>query len=171
MTMNELKEAKYTEYLSDYLINNDLPTEFDEIQGFTELFIATYIDREIGFETESLFKIKLQATATDVIPLYKQRIELYKNAVASLSSPTKTFIDKMDVSAKKMSNTELPLNVTSALPNNVQESDAYTDTTTRTESGLTNNEAFENVERLQKKVYNITNDLLNEFSTLFMEVY
>ena len=169
--INNQREAKYTEYLGEYLLTHSLPEEFNQIDGFADLFTATYVDREIGFETEELFEIKLSARAHDVIPLYKQRMEQYQNAINNLQTAKKTFKDEIQVSPKKVSNTELPLNTTSALPNSVQEAVGYTDVTTRTEEGVTTIESYDILDRLKSKVYNITNDLLGEFDSLFMGVF
>lgn len=83
--------AKYTELFSEYLENGgELPAVFDQISGFTELFIGEYCDREIGFETPILFSIKLTARANVVIPPYKARIDELDALLSDLSNPTKT---------------------------------------------------------------------------------
>lgn len=85
--------AKYTELLAEYLENGgQLPAVFEDIQGFKDLFIGEYIDKEIGFETDNLFSIKLEARAALVIPPYKQRISDLEAARENLSNPTKTRI-------------------------------------------------------------------------------
>lgn len=67
--------AKYTELLSEYIKNGgEFPAVFDKIEGFEDLFIGHYIDREIGFETPVLFSVKLETRANIVIPAYAKRI-------------------------------------------------------------------------------------------------
>ena len=67
--------AKYTELFAEYLESGgELPAAFDEIVGFKDLFIGNFIDKEIGFETEVLFAIKLETKANIVIPVYAERI-------------------------------------------------------------------------------------------------
>lgn len=67
--------AKYTELLSEYIAEGgQLPALFEQILGFSDLFIGEYADREIGFETPTLFHLKLEYKAQLVIPTYKQRI-------------------------------------------------------------------------------------------------
>lgn len=56
--------AKYTELFSEYLEGGgELPAAFSQIDGFEDLFIGHFIDKEIGFETEVLFTIKLETKA------------------------------------------------------------------------------------------------------------
>ena len=59
-----------TELFSKYLENNELPEIFNEIEGFSELFIANYCDSEICFETETLFSIKLNMYSNIYIPQF-----------------------------------------------------------------------------------------------------
>ena len=86
--------SKYTELLSEYLENNELPTIFDEIAGFKEQFTIYFLDREIGFETEDLFKFKLENYANVLIPLYKVRLQQLTQAITNANNPIKVFYDK-----------------------------------------------------------------------------
>lgn len=82
--------AKYTQLLSEWLDGGgELPAVFDTIEGFKELFVANFIDREIGFETPNLFKIKLDLRANLVIPAYQSRIQAIKQAAAQILQPDK----------------------------------------------------------------------------------
>lgn len=81
--------AKYTETLGEYLeAGHSLPSIFSQITDFDKYFLARYIDREIGFETETLFGIKLEGKADLVIPLYKDRIDELNDAITALSTPS-----------------------------------------------------------------------------------
>lgn len=81
--------AKYTETLGEYLESgHTLPTIFSQITDFDKHFLARYIDREIGFETEALFEIKLEGKANIIIPLYKDRITQLNAAITALSTPS-----------------------------------------------------------------------------------
>lgn len=83
--------ARYTELFSEWLEEGgQLPALFSEIEGFGDLFTATYCDREIGFETPVLFEIKLNAYADLHIPEYKERIDLLVEAIAQAGNPSKT---------------------------------------------------------------------------------
>lgn len=85
--------AKYTELLAEYLESGgQLPAAFDNIEGFKDLFIGTYADHEIGFETPTLFTVKLETRANLVIPPYAARISELTAARESLINPTKTRI-------------------------------------------------------------------------------
>ena len=88
--------AKYTETLGEYLSSgHTLPTIFNQITDFNNYFLARYIDREIGFETDTLFEIKLEAKAELIIPLYKDRIQQLNTAITALATPnSKTTVDK-----------------------------------------------------------------------------
>lgn len=82
--------AKYTELLSEYLASGgELPAAFAQIEGFEDLFVAEYIDREIGYETPELFKIKLELLANLVIPPYLARITALENVSNKIIAPNK----------------------------------------------------------------------------------
>lgn len=91
--------AKYTELLAEYLeAGGALPASFEDIEGFRDLFIGEYCDKEIGFETPILFTIKLQARANLLIPPYKDRINELEAIIDKLSNPTKTHTRTGDIS-------------------------------------------------------------------------
>ena len=82
--------AKYTETLGEYLNNgNDLPTIFSSITDFSDLFTLNYIEREIGFETEELFALKLEGRANIVIPFYKNKIDNLTATLSRITNPTR----------------------------------------------------------------------------------
>ena len=82
--------ARYTETLGEYLNNgNTLPTVFNTISDFTELFTLNYIEREIGFETEELFTLKLEGRANIVIPFYKNKIDNLTATLSRITRPTR----------------------------------------------------------------------------------
>ena len=91
--------ARYTELFAEYLENGgELPAVFSQIEGFEDLFIGEYCDRELGFETPVLFTIKLETKANIVIPEYKQRIDTLKALRENLSNPTKTRLKTGNIS-------------------------------------------------------------------------
>lgn len=72
--------ANYTEFLRDYLVNNNLPDTLSQNDSvfdvdFKALFREHYFMREIGFETEELFKQKLNSKIAIVMPLYKKKFQ------------------------------------------------------------------------------------------------
>lgn len=78
-----------TELFTQYIENNGgadsaLPSLFDKIPSITiddetttfkDAFVLNFSDREIGFETEALFALKLEGRAKLVIPRYVHKLE------------------------------------------------------------------------------------------------
>ena len=79
----------HTELFTQYIANNGgadsaLPSLFDKIPPvtivdetitFKEAFVLNFCDREIGFETDALFALKLEGRAKLVIPRYVHKLE------------------------------------------------------------------------------------------------
>lgn len=175
-----MEKAKYTELLADYLnTGGELPSVFSEIEGFSDLFVAYYCDKEIGFETEDLFEIKLEAYANIYVPVYKQRINELAVAWLNASNPVKVHYETgsttVNVGEQKTSTTELPFNATTATPNGIVVSDPSENTdereTTREESGTTVDEAYRVIDKLNEAIHPIILKLLDEFKPCFMEIY
>lgn len=167
--------AKYTETLADWLAAGySLPQEFDQIDGFADLFTGHFIDREIGFETDDLFNIKLQARAALCVPLYAARITQLNAAITAAQTPAKSETTTFQKGKTTATQWELPLDggtVENTPPASVATGESLDDVTTRDYSGYTPDEALKNVEFLEREVVNLTNRLLHEFDTLFMVVY
>ena len=78
-----------TELFTQYIANNGgadsaLPLLFDkipsitiddEVTKFKDAFVLNFCDREIGFETEALFALKIEGRAKLVIPRYVHKLE------------------------------------------------------------------------------------------------
>lgn len=172
--------AKYTMLLAEYLeMGGQLPASFAEINGFEDLFKAHYCDKELGFETELLFFMKLSAKAEVVIPLYKNKLTRLTNEWENFDDPVRTIAvvenKKFNAGAQKGKTTELPLNASSAQPNVINDTDAYENTenrgTTTRESGNTHEEVKKGIEFLSQPAKKVMYDLLDEFKTCFMLVY
>lgn len=172
--------AKYTELFYEYLQSGgQLPTAFEEIEGFTNLFKCYYCDKEIGFETEELFAIKLETYANIYIPIYAQRISDLAEAITGAKNPIKTYYEEYNttINAGKQRGytTDLPFSSSTADPSSISESDAYTNTdnkiTNRTDSGVTVSEALLKIDKLNEAVNPLILKLLNEFKTCFMNIY
>ena len=163
--------AKYTELLIDYLVNNSLPSIFNDIDGFTDLFVAKYCDYEIGFETETLFKIKLEGKAKIVIPIYKQRIESLNTALNNILTTTKTRQTTVNAGEQAQQQYVLPFNVGDVEPSQTAHSDAYTNEDTVVESGATIDENLRVIDELNKNYDLLLESLLLEFKSLFMSIY
>ena len=145
--------AKYTILYKDYLEDHDEPKEFKDIEGFGELFYSEYADREIGFETEDNFELKLNARAKLLIPLYVSKIENVRKALGSITDNKVTSKNKI---------TDLPIDSDEAEPN--QETEGET-------TGASISEAILRKRELEGKEKVILQDLLDEFKDLFMLIY
>lgn len=171
--------AKYTELFSEYLEGGgELPSSFSLIENFDNLFKLRFYDHEIGFETETLFSMKLELTASIMIPIYKERIDMLAEAITGAKNPTRTFYEKYNtiINAGEQSGqtTELPIDSVTAEPNSISHSDAYINTderTTNREEGATINEKYYIIDKLNEKVKSLIDSLLDEFKSCFMEVY
>lgn len=171
--------AKYTELFSEYLEGGgELPSSFSLIENFDNLFKLRFYDHEIGFETETLFSMKLELTASIMIPLYKERIDMLAEAITGAKNPTRTFYEKynttINAGEQRGQTTELPIDSMTAEPNSISHSDAYTNTDeriTNREEGASINEKYYIVDKLNEKVKSLINNLLDEFNNCFMRIY
>ena len=172
--------AKYTELFSEYLESGyELPVEFADIEGFSDIFKMHFCDKEIGFETEAIFALKLQEKASIYVPLYVSQIARKASAYLGFDAPVKVYYDDIDGTitngAQKGKTTELPFNASTATPSVINETDEFENVEDRTaerrESGLTPDEAIRKIEFLNKRVHSLVSDLLGEFDNLFMKVY
>ena len=196
---------KYTELFTEYIANNGgagnaLPSLFDkvpnitidsEVTTFKDAFILNFCDREIGFETEELFALKLESRAKLVLPFYINKLKQlesidYINAKRTESENRN--ISGTIIDGGKDTNTRLkgenplidtnlsfnPKAVTEQEKNEVGYS-KNTDSTgsenvTRefTDSGI---EARDLYERVLKDTMNLWNDIFKKFDSLFMQVW
>ena len=172
--------AKYTMLLAEYLQKGgQLPASFSLIQGFEDLFIAKYCDKEIGFETDGLFRIKLEYKANLLIPMYKQRIDMLSAYCTKAENPTKVFYEKSttlsNIGAQKNKTTDLPFNSASAEPNSISDLGERQDTgeveITKQDDNDTLDELMRMLDFLNKDVNTLVQKCLNEFKPLFMGVY
>lgn len=167
--------AKYTELFAEYLESGgELPAAFSQIEGFEDLFIARYCDKEIGFETEDLFRIKLEERAAVIIPAYVKRIAATEAAWLLVNNPERKQVRTFESGEKKTATRSLPLNAQTAQPTQTGTADAFTDTDTTDYSGVTPDEAIRRAEYLQNldgTAWIIIDACLREFENLFMKVY
>ena len=167
--------AKYTELFAEYLESGgELPVAFKDIDGFEDLFVAHYCDKEIGFETEDLFKIKLEERAEIVIPIYVKLIESYEEAFSTINDPTKKHTRTFDIGSQNSKTTQLPMNAITASPSQTVDISGYTNTEEAVEEGFTPDEALKRLEylgRIKSEELSIKYRCLEEFSSLFMKVY
>lgn len=184
------REAKYTELLSEYLEDNNLPDIFEEyeqrITGISALFIGRYLDREIGFETEVLFVAKLEYTAALWFPVYAQRIEDLVNLIGKWENAARTrsklgqikhtYGEQNGSNYNLPANAALPLNPSTTAPTTATHAAQHIDTEeypeyAEVESGYNVTEYDAHIEALEKEVINMKEKLLDKFERLFMQVY
>ena len=172
--------AKYTMLLADYLARGGaLPSSFALIEGFEDAFIARYCDHEIGFETDALFAIKLEAKANLIMQAYADRIAERAYYWAKVENPTKVYYEEAtteyNMGNQKIKTTELPFNSTNATPSAISENDAYKNDDKRIVEKRDNGETLDEVMRmldfLNKDVTTLVEKCLDAFKPLFMAVY
>jgi hypothetical protein len=172
--------AKYTETMTEFLEKGgQLPASFELIQGFEDLFKNKYCDREIGFETEILFVMKLELTAELYMQVYADRIKKLATAWTGYDAPIKTIYRSeertLNAGEQNSSSTELPIDALTAKPNLTTKNEAYTNSDSfeynERISGDTYDEAERKIDFLNKKVHLLINELLNEFEPLFMQIF
>ena len=195
----------HTELFTQYIANNGgaeqaLPSLFgkvpnitidDEVTTFKDTFILNFCDREIGFETEELFALKLEARAKLVLPFYISKL----NQLASIDyiSAKRTETEKRTNTGNitdggKDTNTrfkgENPLIDTSLTFNakavteqetneigygkNTNTTGSENVTREYTDSGI---EARDLYERVLNDTMNVWYEIFKKFDSLFMQVW
>ena len=199
---------KYTELFTEYVQSNGgaenaFPLAFDSIpdfggKNFKELFLLRFCAREIGFETEALFQLRLEGKASEVCPAYVRKLSNYDKFTTLSAEYKKTFnfgetttrtpdlLVKGDGGAVTVDNYNNPglggtLPNENALSNSQRTSDLSGTKTTGTEKnerGGKNEEITElsprekqEIANAEIEVKNIYSALLDEFEPLFMQVF
>ena len=172
--------AKYTELFADYLANGGtLPAVFATIEGFETKFIQHYCDKELGFETETLFALKLEEKANIYVPLYKERIDSLATALNKIKTPSKVFSESNTITdtigAQDSNIKNVPFNAENANPSQINHADESVNERAEerehTESGFTADEAIRTYNFLNEQIHSIEESLLNEFKDLFMRIF
>lgn len=176
--------AKYTELFAEYVEKGGvLPSSsFALIPDFEDLFKEKYCGSEIGFETEALFAIKLDAKARVVMPLYAKKLAAVDAALTKLQAPTKERTEKRGYGKQHSEtendgrNTDLPLNATTATPSSTTHAEGSADIDYH-EDNITFNdfvtidENLRIIETLNAEARSLIDKCLDEFRPLFMGVY
>lgn len=172
--------AKYTKLFADYVAGGGvLPTSFALISGFEDLFKKHYCDKELGFETELLFAMKLEEYADIYMQLYADKLTRLTAAFGLFDAGAKVHYTEEYKSftggAQHAETTELPFDSTDVEPSLLNDSNEYTNNdsraTTETETGGTLDELQRRLEYVNTKAHSIIKDLLDVFKPLFMGVY
>ena len=195
----------HTELFTQYIANNGgaenaLPSLFDkvpnitiddEVTTFKDAFILNFCEREIGFETEELFALKLEARAKLVLPFYinklKQLVSIdYINAKRT-ESETRTTTGNITDGGKDTNtrfkgenpliDTTLTFNAKAVTEQETNEIGYGKNTNTTgsenvtreyTDSGI---EARDLYERVLNDTMNVWNESFKQFDSLFMQVW
>ena len=172
--------AKYTTLLAEYLERGGvLPASFALIDGFEDIFKKHYCDKELGFETDLLFFMKVDELADIYLPLYQAKLARLATAWLNYDAPAKvTYTTENKTFNGGETNgktTELPFDSTTADANLLTHNDAYKNTENRgvnvREEGKTIDEAQRAVEFLNEKAHSLIEELLKVFKQCFMAVY
>ena len=196
---------KYTELFTEYIANNGgaenaLPSLFDkvpslttdgEVTTFKDAFILNFCDREIGFEIEELFALKLESRAKLVLPFYINKLKQlesidYINAKRT-ESETRAITGNITDSGKDTNtrfkgenpliDTDLTFNAKAVSEQEKNEvgygkntNSTGSENVTRefTDSGI---EARDLYERVLKDTLNVWNEIFKKFDSLFMQVW
>ena len=195
----------HTELFTQYIANNGgaenaLPSLFDkvpnitvdnEVTTFKDAFILNFCEREIGFETEELFALKLESRAKLVLPFYiiklKQLASIdYINAKRT-ESETRTTTGNITDGGKDTNtrfkgenpliDTSLTFNAKAVTEQETNEIGYGKNTNTTgsenvtreyTDSGI---EARDLYERVLNDTMNVWNEIFKKFDSLFMQVW
>ena len=196
---------KYTELFTEYIANNGgaanaLPSLFDkvpsitidgEVTTFKDAFILNFCDREIGFEIEEMFALKLESRAKLVLPFYINKLKQlasvdYINAKRT-ESETRAITGNTTDSGKDTNtrfkgenpliDTDLTFNAKAVSEQEKNEvgygkntNSTGNENVTRefTDSGI---EARDLYERVLKDTMNVWYEIFKKFDNLFMQVW
>ena len=200
-----MKRAQHTEFFTEYIANNGgaenaLPSLFDkvpditiddEVTTFKDAFILNFCDREIGFETEELFALKLESRAKLVLPFYISKLKQlasidYINAKRT-ESETRTSTGNITDGGKDTNtrfkgenpliDTTLTFNAKAVTEQETNEIGYGKNTNTTgsenvtreyTDSGI---EARDLYERVLNDTMNVWHEIFKKFDSLFMQVW
>ena len=169
--------AFYTETLREYINHgNSLPESFGLIAqtgyDFNTIFFEHFADREIGFETEELFALKVKKVADLWIPQYVKTIQNYESIIEALKAPSKK--SESITENEKITTRHFDLPVAGATdginPSGIGETDPTRAKTTTT-SDESPDELTRKVDWLLGQEKNALMDLLERFERCFMQVF
>ena len=195
----------HTELFTQYIANNGgaeqaLPSLFDkvpniaiddEVTTFKDAFILNFCEREIGFETEELFALKLEARAKLVLPFYISKLNQlasidYINAKRTESEKRTNTGNITDggkdtntrfKGEKPLIDTTLTFNAKAVTEQEINEIGYGKNTNTTgsenvtreyTDGGIEERELYE---RVLNDTMNVWNEIFKKFESLFMQVW
>lgn len=178
----------HTELFTEYIANNGdnaLPELFDKVPDvtvgdtsikFSETFILRFANREIGFETESLFALRFESKAREVIPFYVDKLKRLDEIEKAFSLKTENTRTETLTATNNTESKDFIYPdgepVTKGALNNSNTGTAN-GTTTRTETEMHNLTPLER-EELYKRVaddpLNVWEEIFSKFDNLFLAV-
>lgn len=169
--------AFYTETLREYINHgNQLPESFGLIAqtgyDFNTIFFEHFADREIGFETEELFALKVKKVADVWIPQYVKIIRNYDSTLEAIkANVTKTTVtENLGETTDKSYDLPTADDVSVITPTGVAKSEPVTNKTeTSVEQRPSDLEKKANW--FTKMKDNAITSLLSKFENCFMQVF
>lgn len=195
----------HTELLTQYIANNGgaenaLPSLFDkvpnitiddEVTTFKDAFILNFCDREIGFETEQLFALKLESRAKLVLPFYIKKLKELASIdyikAKRTESETRTSTGNITDGGKDTNtrfkgenpliDTSLTFNAKAVTEQETNEIGYGKKTNTTGSENVTreytdnNLEVRDLYERVLNDTKNVWNEIFTKFDSLFMQVW
>lgn len=169
--------AFYTETLREYLNHgNELPVSFGLIAqtgyDFNAIFFEHFADREIGFETEELFALKVKKVADLYIPEYVKIIENYESVIEALKAKTKKTESLTENGKITTRQFDLPIaGITDGIsPSGIGETEPNSTKTTATNDESAD-ELTRKIDWLMGQEKNAIEQLLDKFERCFMQVF
>ena len=166
--------AKYTETLVDYIkAGGTLPALFEEIAGFSDLFVQRFCDYEIGFETPELFALKLEVAAKIYIPYHKKLIDAKSTSISKLSPRyDREHITTTTLGEQDSKSWAYPFNGASDVNPAARTLSTETiNTVSERGTGYTPDELARMIELAESVKRNLLGELLDKFKTCFMIIF
>ena len=165
--------ASYTEYFYEYIEHgNEMPSVFDGIPSlngktFKEMFKTRSNAYEIGLETETLFKERLQAKADVVIPYYADKISKLAGVENVFSGDRSVVFERHNQNSSYLNTPNIQYISNDNLAGVLKDDTTETHTEMATPKGTTK------IEMMQEylKIENLYNKLLSEFNSLFLFIW
>lgn len=165
--------ASYTEFFYEYLENgNELPSVFDGIptlngKSFKEIFRTHFNAFEIGLETETLFKERLQAKADVVIPFYADKISKLAGVENVFVSDINYVHERHNENSSYLNTPNIQYVGNDNLAGVLKDDTTENHTETMTPKGVTKIEMMKDYLQIE----NLYAKLLNEFNSLFLFIW
>lgn len=186
--------ARYTELFSEWLeAGGVMPAVFDTVQidgvKLTDIFKSKYADREIGFETPTLFELKLNEYTAVLMPELKDGLEGFKQALKTMWNPNKKHVKtgkiERSYGQSKRNTWDNPtpatgdftaVDLTDAASQNITIDAERIDlenyaSVTDTETGVTVSEGLAVYQALSQPAQSFLQNWLNKFDGLFMQIF